>query len=179
MNNYEIKKLIDQKQIEKKVIEVAAKIDKDYADKDPIITIVLKGGFVFAADLVRLLSEPFTLDFIGASSYSGTESLGDIKITKDLDTPIVGRHVLLVEDIVDTGLTLYKLCRTLKHREPLSIKIAAMLVKNIERPFDLTVDYKGFEIPDEFVVGYGLDYNERHRGLPYIGYIEFEEKRSD
>jgi len=177
MKNYVVKKLIDQKSIEEHVKSVAAQISDYYADKDPIIAIVLKGGFVFAADLIRLLDFPFTIDFVGASSYAGTQSLGDIKFTKDLDKPIVNRHVLLVEDIVDTGLTLYKLIHALKTREPASVNIAAMLVKDIPRPFDLEVAYRGLNIPNEFVVGYGLDYNERHRGLPYIGYVEFPEEK--
>lgn len=172
MDNYEVKELIANVDIDKRVQEVAAQIDTDYKGLDPIIAVVLKGGFVFAADLVRSLHTPFTLDFLGASSYVGTESSGDIKITKDLDTPIIGRHLILVEDIVDTGLTLFKLVKLLKQRDPASVRIATMLLKDIDRPFDLKVDYYGFEIPNKFVVGYGLDYNERHRGLPYIGYVE-------
>lgn len=172
MENYMVKELISNSDIQKRVVEVAKEIDADFKGLDPIIAVVLKGGFVFAADLVRSLETTFTLDFIGASSYIGTESSGDIKITKDLDTPIIDRHLILVEDIVDTGLTLYKLINLLKQRDPKSVSIAAMLVKEIDRPFDLEVDYYGFKIPNEFVVGYGLDYNERHRGLPYIGYVE-------
>jgi hypoxanthine phosphoribosyltransferase len=172
MENYTVKELISYIEIQKRVAEVAKEIDADFKGLDPIIAVVLKGGFVFAADLVRSLETTFTLDFIGASSYIGTESSGDIRITKDLDTPIIDRHLILIEDIVDTGLTLYKLVKLLKQRDPKSVSIAAMLVKEIDRPFDLEVDYYGFKIPNEFVVGYGLDYNERHRGLPYIGYVE-------
>ncbi len=172
MQDYSIKKLISREEIDRRVKEVACEIDKDYIGLAPIIAVVLKGGFVFAADLVRNMKTPFTLDFIGASSYVGTESRGDIKMTKDLDTPLKGRHLILVEDIVDTGQTLKKLCRLLGQREPESIKIATLLLKDIERPFNLRVDYYCFEIPNKFVVGYGLDHNERHRGLPYIGYIE-------
>lgn len=174
MENYIVKKLIGKEEIEKRVGEVAQKMARDYIGKDPIIAVVLKGGFVFAADLIRKMDIPFTVDFIGAASYIGTESSGDIRITKDLDTPIIGRHLILVEDIVDTGLTLHKLIKLLTQREPLSIKIAALLVKGIERPFVLPVDYACFEIPNKFVVGYGLDYNEKHRGLPFVGYIETE-----
>ena len=172
MDNYTVKELIHKDKIDERVREIAKQIDKDYIGLDPIIAVVLKGGFVFAADLVRNLETTFALDFIGASSYVGTESSGDIKITKDLDTPIVGRHLILVEDIVDTGKTLYKLIRYLSQREPKSIKIATLLLKDMERPFELPVDYYCFEVPNKFVVGYGLDYNECHRGLPYIGYIE-------
>ncbi|MCK5832661.1 hypoxanthine phosphoribosyltransferase [bacterium] len=172
MENYKIHKLIDQMAIKTRIAEVAKQIENDYSDTNPIIAVVLKGGFIFAADLVRNINTPFTIDFIGASSYIGTKSSGDIKITKDLNTPVGGRNLILVEDIVDTGLTLYNLCKTLQQREPLSIKIAALLLKNIDRPFDLPVDYYAFEIPDKFVVGFGLDYNEKHRGLPYVGYIE-------
>ena len=172
MEDYTIKKLLDRDEIERRISKVAAEIDRDYAGKNPIIAVVLKGGFVFAADLVRDIHTPFNVDFIGASSYVGTKSSGDIRITKDFDNPISGRHLILVEDIVDTGLTLYNLCKLLKQREPLSIKIAALLLKDIDRPFDLTVDYYAFKIPDRFVVGFGLDYNEKHRGLPYVGYIE-------
>ncbi len=172
MENYTINELIPLTDIQVRVKEVARMIDEQYMDLDPIIAVVLKGGFIFAADLLRNLETPFTLDFIGASSYVGTESSGDIKITKDLDTPIIDRHLILVEDIVDTGLTLFKLVKLLKQREPKSVRIATMLLKDIDRPFDLKVDYYGFKIPNKFVVGYGLDYNERHRGLPYIGYVE-------
>jgi len=174
MEKLDVHKLFSQKQIEKRVEEVAAQIDKDYKDLNPIIAVVLKGGFIFASDLVRKMEIPFTLDFLGASSYVGTESSGDIKITKDLNTPIIDRHLILVEDIVDTGLTLFKLVKLLKQRDPKSVSISAMLVKDFERPFDLKVAYPGFWIPNKFVVGYGLDYNEQYRGLTYIGYVEPE-----
>jgi len=172
--NYEIKKLIERSEIEKRIGEVAETIDRDYEGKNPIVAVVLKGGFIFAADLLRNMHIRFTLDFIGASSYIGKESSGDIKITKDLDTPLSGRHLILVEDIVDTGLTLHKLCRLLEQRDPASISIATLLLKEIERDFELPVEYCGFTIPNKFVVGFGLDYSERHRGLPYIGYIDMK-----
>ncbi len=172
MQDYEIHKLIDRSELEARIAVVAEQIDRDYKGSNPVIAIVLKGGFIFAADLVRNITTPFNIDFVGASSYIGTQSSGEIKITKDLDVPIAGRHLILVEDIVDSGLTLFRLCEALQCRKPLSIKIAALLVKKINRPFDLPVDYFAFEIPDKFVVGFGLDYNERHRGLPYVGYIE-------
>jgi hypoxanthine phosphoribosyltransferase len=172
MENYVIEKLLDRKEIEGRIVQVAAQIDQDYRGENPIIAVVLKGGFVFAADLVRDIHTPFNVDFVGASSYKGTKSSGDIKITKDLDNPIGGRHVILVEDIVDTGLTLFNLKKLLEQRNPLSVKIATLLLKDIDRPFDLPVDYYAFKIPDKFVVGFGLDYNEMHRGLPYVGYLK-------
>ncbi|HHS50223.1 MAG TPA: hypoxanthine phosphoribosyltransferase [candidate division Zixibacteria bacterium] len=175
MREYQVKELIDRETIERRIAEVAKEIERDYAGKNPIMAVVLKGGFVFAADLLRSIDTPFTVDFIGASSYEGTQSTGDIKITKDLDNPITGRHIILVEDIVDSGLTLYNLGEVLRKRGALSVKIATLLIKKIDRPFPLDVDYFGFEIPDEFVVGWGLDYNERHRGLPFVGYVEFTE----
>ncbi len=172
MENYKVKKLIGHEEIEQRVREVASEVNHDYAGKDPILAVVLKGGFVFAADLVRMLDVPFTIEFVGTSSYDGAVSSGDIRITKDLDISITDRHLLLVEDIVDTGLTLHVLCDLFEQRKPRSITIATMLLKDIERPFDLPLGYVGFGVPNKFVVGYGLDYNERYRGLPYIGYIE-------
>lgn len=177
MDKYRVKRLISKKAIEQRIEEIASEIERDYKGKNPIIAVVLKGGVIFASDLLRKVNIPFMLDFIGAASYNGTTSSGDIKITKDLDTPIIRRHLILVEDIVDTGLTLFKLCKLLRQREPLSIKIATLLEKEISRPFELRIDYVGFKIPNKFVVGYGLDYNERHRGLPFIGYIEWEEEK--
>ena len=168
------KKFISSETIQEKVSRMAERINRDFEGKEVVFVGILNGVFIFAADLLRNMHIRFTLDFIGASSYIGKESSGDIKITKDLDTPLSGRHLILVEDIVDTGLTLHKLCRLLEQRDPASISIATLLLKEIERDFELPVEYCGFTIPNKFVVGFGLDYSERHRGLPYIGYIDMK-----
>ena len=179
MENYQIEELISSEKIRGRIREVAKQIDRDYAGKKPIVAVVLKGGFIFAADLIRELEVPLNVDFIGASSYKGMKSTGDLKITKDLSTPISGRHLILVEDIVDTGLTLHNLIQHLNQRKPASIKIATLLLKDIDRPFDLPVDYHCFAIPNEFVVGFGLDYEEKHRGLPFIGFVRPEEESTE
>ena len=172
MENYTVKKLIGRDKIKMRVREIAAEIDRDYKDKNPIFAVVLKGGFIFAADLLRSLKIPTSLDFIGTSSYEGTKSSGDVRITKDLDYTIKGRHLLLVEDIVDTGLTLNNLIKLLKQRGPKSLNIASLLVKDIPRNFEIPLRYVCFNIPNKFVIGCGLDFDEKHRGLPYIGYVE-------
>ena len=161
--------LITAEEIEEKVTELGKKISADYAGKNPIFVGVLKGCFIFMADLMRHVSIPCTMDFMSVSSYSGTSSTGAVKINKDLNQNIEGRHLILVEDILDSGVTLNYLKNYLMVRKPASIAVATLMDKPARRKADIYADYSCFEIPDAFVVGYGLDYNERYRNLPYIG----------
>ncbi|MCC5949086.1 MAG: hypoxanthine phosphoribosyltransferase [Nitriliruptoraceae bacterium] len=161
--------LIDAGQIERRLGELAAEIDRDYAGRELLLIGVLKGAVFAMADLARRITVPTAMDFMAVSSYgSSTSSSGVVRILKDLDTEIEGRHVLIVEDIVDSGLTLDYLLKNLRSRHPASIEIAALLTKPSRREVDLDARYVGFEVPDVFVVGYGLDYAERYRGLPSI-----------
>jgi hypoxanthine phosphoribosyltransferase len=166
--------LLTQDAIAARVAALAAQIRADYASTGQLhMVCVLKGAFVFFSDLVRHLDLPVTLDFIVASSYhKATRSSGEVRLTKDLDTGIEGRHVMIVEDIVDTGLTLTYLQDILRARGPRSIKTACLLSKPSRREVDVPVDYIGFTIEDRFVIGYGLDYAERYRNLPYIGVLD-------
>ena len=161
--------LITQVQIEQRVAELAKEIANDLGDSNPLIIVVLKGAFVFASDLVRLFDFPFEMDFIAISSYGdATKSSGVVKLLKDLDKPIEGRTVLLVEDIVDTGLTLHYLLDMLQLRNPKYIEVSTFLSKPSRREYPVELRYVGFEVPDRFVVGYGLDYQQQYRGLPYV-----------
>ncbi|BAL80990.1 hypoxanthine phosphoribosyltransferase [Caldisericum exile] len=165
--------LVSQEEIKKRVKELGEEISRDYKDKFPLFVCILRGAFVFLADLVREVHVPISVDFMAISSYGGkTESSGQVKILKDLDTPIEDRHVLIVEDIVDTGLTMDAVTRLLKTRKPKSIKICTLLDKVDRRIINIKVDYYGFRIPNSFVVGYGLDYEEKYRNLPYIGILK-------
>jgi hypoxanthine phosphoribosyltransferase len=155
--------------LRQRVAEMGAAITRDYADKPLVVIGVLKGSFIFLADLVRAIDLPLQVDFIGISSYQGTKTTGVVQITSDLTRPIDGKHVLLVEDIVDTGLTMRYLLENLGTRRPASVKIAALLEKPSRAQVKIDIDYKGFVIPDEFVVGYGLDWDGRLRNLPFIG----------
>lgn len=166
--------LLDEQDIKDIVKKVGAEITRDYADKNPLVIAVLRGAVVFMADIMRAIECPLSIDFMAVSSYGdGVKSSGVVRIVKDLDTKIEGRHVIIVEDVLDSGLTLSYLVRMLKSRNPASIEIAAFLVKDIEgkRP---AVDprYVGTHVPDKFVVGYGLDYAERYRNLPYVGVLK-------
>ena len=162
--------LITQEQLSKRTTELAAQIDADYAGRELLLVGVLKGAVMVMADLARALHSPVQMDWMAVSSYgSGTKSSGVVRILKDLDADISGRHVLIVEDIIDSGLTLSWLVSNLKSRDPASVAIAAMLRKPNSVQMDVEVAYTGFEIPDEFVVGYGLDYAEGYRNLPFIG----------
>ena len=175
--NQDIEKvLLSEETIAAKVKELGAQIAKDYADKNPLIVSVLRGSFVFMADLVRAIDVPCTVDFMSVSSYGGgTTSSGIVKIVKDLDEPLEGKHVMIVEDIIDTGHTLNHLSKMLLDRKPLSIEICTLLNKPSRREKEVPVKYSCFEIPDEFVVGYGLDYDQRYRNLPFIGVVEFDQ----
>ena len=166
--------LLEKQDIKDIVKRVGAEITRDYADKNPLVIAVLRGAVVFMADVMRAIECPLSIDFMDVSSYGdGVKSSGVVRIVKDLDTKIEGRHVIIVEDVLDSGLTLSYLVRMLKSRNPASIEIAAFLVKDIEgkRP---AVDprYVGTHVPDKFVVGYGLDYAERYRNLPFVGVLK-------
>lgn len=166
--------LLDEQDIKDIVKKVGTEITRDYADKNPLVIAVLRGAVVFMADIMRAIECPLSIDFMAVSSYGdGVKSSGVVRIVKDLDTKIEGRHVIIVEDVLDSGLTLSYLVRMLKSRNPASIEIAAFLVKDIDgkRP---AVDprYVGTHVPDKFVVGYGLDYAERYRNLPFVGVLK-------
>lgn len=166
--------LISKDEIESRVAEMGRRITADFRDKDPIFVGVLKGCFIFMADLMRHVDIKCTMDFMAVSSYSGTSSTGAVKITKDLSEDIEGRHVIIVEDILDSGVTLSYLKQYLMVRRPASITIATLMDKPARRKADVYADYSCFEVPDAFVVGYGLDYNEHYRNLPYIGVLKPE-----
>ncbi|MDX1412909.1 MAG: hypoxanthine phosphoribosyltransferase [Candidatus Promineifilaceae bacterium] len=168
--------MISEESIRTCVKELAQRIDEDYADvPDLLLICVLKGGYVFLADLSRAIERPHDLDFMGISSYgAGTKSSGAVQIIMDLKSPIQDRHVLIVEDIIDSGRTLQYMRRNLLARGPASVKICTLLSKPSRREVDVPVDYTGFEIPDEFVVGYGLDFAEAYRNLPYIAVLKPE-----
>ena len=166
--------LLSEQDIKDIVNKVGAEITHDYADKNPLVIAVLRGAVVFMADIMRAIECPLSIDFMAVSSYGdGVKSSGVVRIVKDLDTKIEGRHVIIVEDVLDSGLTLSYLVRMLKSRNPASIEIAAFLVKDIEgkRPA-IDPRYVGTHVPNKFVVGYGLDYAERYRNLPFVGVLK-------
>ena len=168
--------LISEADVDRKIEEIGKKITEDYAGKSVHVICVLKGGAFFMCELAKRIEVPVSMDFMAVSSYgSGTESSGSIKMIKDLDESIEGKDVLIVEDIVDSGRTLSKLIELLKTRKPASMKVCTLLDKPDRRVVDVKVDYTCFNIPDEFVVGYGLDYDQKYRNLPYIGVVEFED----
>ncbi len=167
--------LISEEALQAKVAELGAQISKDYQGKNLVLVSILKGSVVFMADLMRAVSIPCSIDFMVVSSYgSGTTTTGLVKIIKDLDEDLSGKDVLIVEDILDTGVTLSNLVPMLKMRNPNSVKICTILDKPSRRKADVQPDYEGFQVPDEFVVGYGLDYDEKYRNLPYIGVLKPE-----
>jgi hypoxanthine phosphoribosyltransferase len=165
--------MLSTEQIATRVRELGADITRDYADRKLVLVCVLKGSFVFAADLARAIDLPVRIDFLGVRSYgAGTESSGVVQITQDLSLPIEREDVLLVEDIVDTGLTIAHLIDLLRTRAPSSVKVCALLHKPARARVTIAIDYLGFTIEDRFVVGYGLDFAERYRNLPFIGVVE-------
>ena len=176
--NSDIKKiLIDEDSLRQRIRELGKVLAEEYRDKNPIVLCVLKGAFIFMADLVKEMDCPLQIDFMAVSSYSGTHTSGEVRIVKDLDASLEGRDILIVEDILDTGLTLSYLKKSFEHRGARSIKICTLLLKDRADRAScnfVTADYVGFTVPDEFVVGYGLDYNERYRNLPYIGVLREE-----
>ena len=167
--------LIDEDRLRARVVELGEEITADYAGRDLLLIGVLKGAVFFMADLMRTLGIPCEIDFMAISSYGAqTDSSGVVRILKDLDINIEGRNVLVVEDIIDSGLTLSYLMRNLEAREPASLEVCALLTKPDRREIDVPVRYIGFEIPNRFVVGYGLDFAERYRNLPYVGVLDSE-----
>jgi len=165
--------LVQADDLQHRVRQLGAEISRDYAGRDLLLIGVLKGAVFFLSDLMRQIEIPCEVDFMAVASYgSATESSGVVRILKDLDAPLEGRHVLIVEDIVDSGLTLQYLMRTLKGRGPASLEVCAQLTKPSRRTVDLPVRYTGFEIPDRFAIGYGLDYAERYRNLPYVAVLD-------
>lgn len=169
-----IRELISEKDVAAKIAEMGAQISEDYKGESIYLLCILKGGAFFATELAKHITVPVSIDFMSVSSYGGeTTSSGIVRIVKDLDTPIEGKHVLIAEDIIDTGRTLAYLMEHLWQRKPKSLKLCTLLDKPDRRVSDVKVDYTGFEIPDEFVVGYGLDYDQKYRNLPYVGVVEF------
>ena len=167
--------LIDQETLAHRIAELGAEVSADYRGKDLLLVGVLKGAIFFIADLMRSIDVPCEIDFMAISSYgSTTDSSGVVRILTDLDLPIEGRNVLVVEDIVDSGLTLSYLVRALKARSPASVEVCALLTKPARRRIDVPCKYVGFEIPNRFVIGYGLDFAERYRNLPYVGVLRDE-----
>lgn len=167
--------LVSEEQLKAKVAELGAQISRDYAGKNLVLVSILKGSVVFMADLMRAVSIPCNIDFMVVSSYGGSNTTsGLVKIIKDLDGNLSGKDVLIVEDILDTGVTLSNLVPMLKMRNPNSVKICTILDKPSRRKADIQPDYEGFQVPDEFVVGYGLDYDEKYRNLPYVGVLNPE-----
>jgi hypoxanthine phosphoribosyltransferase len=167
--------LISHEQIREKTKELGRRIAQDYEGKNPLLICVLKGGLMFLADLMREIHMPLEIDFMAVSSYGdATESSGVVRILMDLDRNIEGRHVLIVEDIIDTGRTLHYIIENLHTRDPASIKVCTLLNKPARRVLDIPLDYVGFEIPDRFVIGYGLDYGEIYRNLPFVGVLKPE-----
>ena len=164
--------LLTEQQIQNRVAELGAQLAADYGDRFPVLVSVLKGSIVFLADLVRSMPVPLSIDLMELSSYgAATQSSGQVRILKDLSGPIKGRDVLVVEDIIDTGLTLNYLLKYLHDRGPRSVRICCLLDKPARRLTEIEIAYRGFSIPDRFVIGYGLDYDERYRNLPYIGVL--------
>ena len=165
--------MLSRAEISARIKELAAKIDIDYAGKKPVMVCILKGSVIFFSDLIREMQTPIEIDFMVVSSYgAGTTSTGTLSVKKDLVINITGKDVLIVEDIVDSGNTLYNLKKMLATREPASLKVVTLLDKPERRQVDMTPEYCGFEIEDEFVVGYGLDYAEEYRNLPYVGVLK-------
>ena len=169
----EIKVLISEEELQKRVEEIAKQMETEYAGKELILICILKGSIFFTVDLAKKINGDVKIEFIRVSSYNdGTESSGEIKMKLDLKDSIQGKDVIVIEDIIDTGRTLSYLIEYLKMKKPNSVKLCALLDKPDRRVIDVKVDYTGFQIPDKFVIGYGLDYDEKYRNLPYVGYIE-------
>ena len=170
-----IKVLLSEEEVDARIKQIAAQISRDYAGKEIHLICVLKGGVFFTCELAKRITIPVSLDFMSVSSYGDdTKSSGVVKIVKDLDQPLIGKDVLIVEDIIDSGRTLYYLIDILKKRNPKSVHLCTLLDKPERRVRDVKVDYTSFDIPDEFVVGYGLDYAQKYRNLPFIGVVELE-----
>ena len=172
-SNPNLEVLISKEDIEQKIDELGKQITREYAGRNPLLIGVLKGACFFLSDLLRAIDIPLGIEFMAISSYgSSTRTSGEVRILKDLDVPIEGRHIIVVEDIVDTGLTLSYLLANLKSRGAATVKLVALLDKHERRERDVEIDYLGFQIPDHFVVGYGLDFAERYRNLPFIAVLK-------
>jgi len=175
-NNTKIKVLIGEEKLRRRVRELGRQITRDYKDKNPVLVSVLRGSFIFVADICREIKIPVTFDFMAVSSYGNSKvSSGIVRITKDLEFSIENKEVIIIEDIVDSGRTLNYLVKNLQARNPKSIQVCALLDKDVPRKTVNKVKYKGFDIPNKFVVGYGLDFGEMYRNFPFIGYIENEQ----
>ncbi len=172
LDGTDVKVLLSEEVLRARVAALGAEITRDYAGRPLKLVGVLKGSFMFMADLARAIDLPCKMDFIGTTSYQGTKTTGVVRITSDLSRPIDGEHILLVEDIVDTGLTMRYLLDNLATRKPASVKICALLEKPARAQVVIPIDYKGFSIPDEFVVGFGLDWDGRFRNLPFLGVVQ-------
>ena len=174
--NYRIENLIDRKTVENRIKELAKQIEKDYAGEEVYCVGLLKGSVVFLSDLVKEINSPVVIDFMSVSSYgSETVSSGDVKILKDTDLELRGKHVLIVEDIIDTGLTLEHVIKYFKDSKGVkTLKTCTLLSKPERRKVNIDIDYVGFDVPDKFVIGYGLDYDQKYRNLPYIAVVVFE-----
>lgn len=171
-----IRVLLSEEEVDAKIRTLGAQISADLNGEPVKIICVLKGACFFACELAKRMTVPVSIDFMSVSSYgAGTESSGTVRILKDLDEPIEGENILVAEDIVDSGRTLGSLLRNLQNRKPKSLRLCALLNKPSRRVTEIPIDYVGYEIPDRFVVGYGLDYAQKYRNLPYIGVVEFEE----
>lgn len=172
--------LFSEETLNKRIADMAVQISKDYAGKELVLVCVLKGAVFFTAELAKRLTIPATVDFIQASSYgSRTSSSGKVRLKKDIDTDIKDKSVLLVEDIVDTGITASSIIGQLKGKKPLELKLCALLDKKSRRTADVRIDYLGFDVPDKFIVGYGLDFNDKFRNLPYISVLNEEQTQND
>lgn len=176
VQDYAVKEVLcTEQQLQEKIAELGAAITKDYQGKDLLMVSILKGSVMVMADLMRAVDLPLQIDFMNVSSYgAGTETKGSVKILKDLDVDIKGKNLLIVEDILDSGVTLYNLMNMLQQRNPASIEICALFSKPSRRKVDVKAKYIGYEIPDAFIVGYGLDYDEKFRNLPYVGVLKEE-----
>ncbi|MDI6799167.1 MAG: hypoxanthine phosphoribosyltransferase [Actinomycetota bacterium] len=167
--------LITKDELKKRIKSIANEIETDYSDRTPLLVSVLKGGVVFLTELMMEIKAPLNLDFLAISSYgASTQETGAVKLIKDLDESIEDRDIILVEDIIDTGLTLNYLISSLKARKPASLKVCTLLDKSVRRIVDIPIDYKGFDVGDLFLVGFGLDYRQRYRNLPYVGVLKKE-----
>lgn len=174
-----IKVLLSEEEVDRRIQEIGAQISRDYEGKSVHLICVLKGGSFFMCELAKRITVPVSLDFMSVSSYgSDTKSSGVVKIVKDLDESLKDKEVLVVEDIVDSGRTLSYLMEMLRDRGPASLRLCTLLDKPDRRVINVKVDYTGFQIPDKFVVGYGLDYNQKYRNLPYVGVVEFDEQEA-
>ncbi|MFW5920366.1 MAG: hypoxanthine phosphoribosyltransferase [Polyangiales bacterium] len=168
----DIRTMIDAETIQQRVAEMGKEVTEAYRDRELVLVIVLKGSFMFAADLMRHIDLPLTVDFLGLRSYEGTETSGVVQITSDLTKPIENKDVIVVEDIVDTGLTMAYLMENFSTRHPRSVRLASLLHKPARTRIPIEIHHLGFTIDDEFVVGYGLDYEQKYRNLPYLGVID-------